>query len=139
GVNYETFTVIGREGMQLCIPSPESSNKWDLLGTVDLLSRPNQLKGGGEVRMGHHASAPYFNATIEPMHGNQLVLYVAPSDGSNNFTRIVLDTTLEEGHALACGDLLGLGRDQIGVGWRGAANNKLARVGIKMFVPDEQG
>jgi hypothetical protein len=49
----------------------------------------------------------------------------------------VLDTSLEEGHALACGDLLGLGRDQIVVGWRGTAQNKLGKVGIKLFVPDD--
>jgi hypothetical protein len=76
-------------------------------------------------------------ATVEPMHGNTLAIYYKLSDVTHP-QRVVLDTTLEDGHALACGDLLGLGRDQIIVGWR-AMQNKLAKVGIKMFVPDEKG
>jgi hypothetical protein len=49
----------------------------------------------------------------------------------------MLDDTLAEGHALACGDLMALGRDQVIVGWR--SPNKESKVGIKMFVSDEKG
>jgi hypothetical protein len=45
----------------------------------------------------------------------------------------VLDDSLKEGHALACGDLLGAGFDQIVVGWR--AKNAEGKTGIKMFTP----
>ena len=38
-----------------------------------------------------------------------------------------------EGHAIACGDLLGAGYDQIVIGWRG--KNDDGKVGIKLFVP----
>jgi hypothetical protein len=43
-----------------------------------------------------------------------------------------------DGHALACADLLGLGSDQIVVGWR-AMNKPGAKVGIKLFTPLDRG
>jgi hypothetical protein len=46
--------------------------------------------------------------------------------------------SLKEGHALACGDLLGAGFDQVVVGWRGKEDQ--GRVGIKLFIPlDDNG
>jgi hypothetical protein len=46
---------------------------------------------------------------------------------------------LVDGHALACGDLLGIGRDQIVVGWR-AMNRPGVKVGVKLFTPmDAEG
>jgi hypothetical protein len=85
---------------------------------------------------------PFF-ATVEPMHGNEVCYTtVAEAAGSTHEylpMRTVLDDTLVEGHALACGDLLHLGHDQIVVGWRGKANDRLGKVGIKMFVSDEKG
>ena len=89
--------------------------------------------GAGEVRSGKLAGADGFVATVEPMHGNQLVVY---TDAHRK--RQVLDSSLKEGHALACGDLLRAGSDQIVVGWR--TKNSEGKVGIKMFVPkDKEG
>ena len=45
----------------------------------------------------------------------------------------VLDESLKDGHALACADFLGLGYDQIVVGWR--AMNEPGVPGIKLFTP----
>jgi hypothetical protein len=90
------------------------------------------FSGAGEVRAGHLAGNHPFLATVEPMHGNQLVLYTPPDSASGPFwNRHLLDSTLKEGHALACGDLLGNGSDQIVVGWRG--KNEQGKVGIKVF------
>ena len=79
-------------------------------------------------------------ATVEPMHGNQLVIYTRPvtNDPFGLWDRKVLDDSLKEGHALACGDLLGAGSDQIVIGWRGKDQD--GKVGIKMFIPlDNEG
>ena len=149
----------GKEGIELSdfVQTPKVQG-WGHSHFIDHLPSGFGEKGVGEVRpliLGANTHAPSammsdfgphtqasatvdsYLATIEPMHGNLLIVY----HGADNkkFVRTVLDSTLEEGHALACGDLLGLGRDQIVVGWRGAANNKLAKVGIKMFVPDWRG
>jgi hypothetical protein len=72
------------------------------------------------------------------MHGNELVVYRAPatqfSSGADwTPTRTVLDSTLVQGHALATGDLLGIGGDQIVAGWRGGGKPG-EKVGIKLFV-----
>jgi len=92
--------------------------------------------GAGEIRLGRMAPDSRFVATVEPMHGHALVLYTPPATGAPNtpWTRRVLDESLIDGHALACGDLLGMGRDQIVVGWR-AMNRPGAKVGLKLFTP----
>lgn len=97
---------------------------------------PHLDQGAGEVSIGqlNPDTDQFFIATIEPMHGNRLMVY----QGNTFENRSVLFDNLAQGHALACGDLLGLGRDQIVVGWRNP--NKEGKVGIKMFVPvDEEG
>ena len=70
------------------------------------------------------------------MHGTNLVVNLEPEnpDAKTLWSRTVIDSTLVDGHALACGDLLGLGSDQIVVGWR-AMNKPGAKVGIKLFAP----
>lgn len=91
--------------------------------------------GAGEIRLGRAANNGRFVATVEPMHGNSLVLYTPPASASArgaHWTRRVLDESLIDGHALACGDLLGIGRDQIVVGWR-AMNRPGAKVGLKLL------
>lgn len=96
--------------------------------------------GAGEVRHGRLPNGRRFVVTIEPMHGNHLVLYTEPADGrARRWDAHVLDDGLVDGHALACGDLLGQGADQIVVGWR-AMNRPGVRVGIKLFAPaDPEG
>ena len=50
----------------------------------------------------------------------------------------MLSESLKDGHALACADFLGVGSDQIIVGWR--AMNEPGVPGIKLFAPlDPQG
>ena len=98
----------------------------------------NEGGGAGEVRAGKLAQPHDFFATVEPMHGTKLVLYRPPKGdaSSSPWSRRVLDDTIVDGHALACGDLLGLGRDQIVVGWR-AMGKPGAKVGIKLFTPTD--
>ncbi len=90
----------------------------------------------GEVSLGtlRPDTPQRFIATIEPMHGNRLVAYL----GNDFENRTILYDQMNQGHAIACADLLGLGRDQIVVGWRDP--NQEGKVGIKLFVPvDEDG
>ena len=90
--------------------------------------------GVGEVRMGR-LGTHRFVAAVEPMHGSVLALYGPPADGGAPlWTRRVLDESLVDGHALVCGDFLGLGRDQVVVGWR-AMNRPGVKVGLKLFTP----
>lgn len=95
----------------------------------------NEGGGAGEVRAGKLGGNRRLIAAVEPMHGNKLVIYTSPAEaGAPAWTRAVLDESLVDGHALACGDLAGLGRDQIVVGWR-AMNKPGVKVGLKLFTP----
>jgi hypothetical protein len=93
----------------------------------------NEDGGAGEVRAGKLGGNKRFFATVEPMHGTNLVVYTEPpTPAPARWIRQVLDRSLVDGHALACGDLAGRGEDQIVVGWR-AMGRPNAKVGIKMF------
>jgi hypothetical protein len=57
-----------------------------------------------------------FLATIEPWHGNEVVVY-RRSNGA--WRRHVIDETITDGHAMVVGDFDGDGQDEIVVGERG--------------------
>ncbi len=133
----EAILIGGREGMAA---GGAQAKLGEFRHEIDHRKYSPALKGMGELRWGSLSPGKFFVAAIEPMHGNELVLYVEtdPPVQAPASPRTVLDSTLDDGHALACGDVLGLGRDQIVVGWR-AMQKPGAKVGIKMFVPDETG
>ena len=101
----------------------------------------DQGGGAGEVRKGSLGAAGTFVATIEPIHGKTVAIYRPKSgdasDAKGVWNRQVIDDSLVDGHAVACGDLAGIGRDQVVVGWRAMRND--APVGIKIFTPNESG
>lgn len=125
---------------ELLVASKEGVHVLDRQGRGCRLTRlsADENGGAGEVRLGRLGGKRRFFATIEPMHGANLVVHTEPetaaTDKKSLWPRQVLDPTLADGHALACGDLAGLGRDQIVVGWR-AMGKPGARVGIKLFTP----
>jgi hypothetical protein len=92
--------------------------------------------GAGEIRTGKLPGGQRYLATIEPMHGNQVVVYTAPDPRSDNrlWHRHVLDDTLVDGHAVVCGDFTKAGYDQLVVGWR-AMGKPGTRVGVRLFIP----
>ena len=93
----------------------------------------------GEIRDGRLPGGKRFIVTIEPMHGSKSAVYVQPDNESDLWQPIkVLDEAIKDGHALACADYLGVGSDQIVVGWR--AMNDPGVPGIKLFTPlDDEG
>jgi hypothetical protein len=93
----------------------------------------------GEIRDGKLPDGRRFFVTIEPMHGVTASVYVQPKKHGEGWTRCaVLDEALIDGHAIAVADYLGVGSDQIVVGWR--AMHPRGRPGIKLFTPlDKDG
>ena len=92
-----------------------------------------QGKSFGELRAGQVGGQVAFMAGIEPMHGNELTVYGQQS----TVVRSTLTTDLNQGHALATGDLLGTGYPQVLVGWREPNSEK--KVGIKMYSQESPG
>ncbi|MBC7828273.1 MAG: VCBS repeat-containing protein [Chitinophagaceae bacterium] len=91
---------------------------------LDLKMRNSQA--AGEVRAGRAVDDKDYVAAIEPMHGNKLVVYTA--DGQN---RMVVDSSMNEGHALATADFSGRGDVQVVAGWR--RPDKDGKVGIRLY------
>ena len=93
----------------------------------------------GEIRDGRLPNGRRFIATVEPKHGSICAVYVQPEEPTEKWEQLaVLDDQLKDGHALACADYLGVGSDQIVVGWR--AMNDPGVPGIKLFTPlDKDG
>ena len=85
-------------------------------------------QGAGEVRVGEIATGKNFIATIEPMHGTAVVVYIS----DDNAKRVVLDDDVKEGHALAVADFLKVGSDQVVAGWR--SPNREGKVGVKLYI-----
>lgn len=126
----ESILLCGKEGVMRLDPSEKGwRTHW-----ITQHDATNGLKGAGEVRWGAFSGGQPYVATIEPMHGNQAVIYTPPADGPKDgpWRRHVLDETLIDGHAIACYDYLGLNNRQIVVGWR--SHHKIGdKVGVKLF------
>jgi hypothetical protein len=121
--------VAGKEGVFEFV---NDSNGWSSRQLVGKAANDSTFAGCGEVRVGK-GKISHFLTTIEPMHGNAVVIYRPPSSDapSGLWNRQVIDTSLKEGHALACGDFLGIGSDQVVAGWR--VKNAAGKVGIKLY------
>lgn len=81
--------------------------------------RPWPQCGSSEVRLGH-LHEQRFLATIEPWHGNQVVVYTPQGE---QWTRTVIEDQMQNGHALAVGDLDGDDQDEIVCGFRGKGHH----------------
>ncbi|HMJ88334.1 MAG TPA: VCBS repeat-containing protein [Candidatus Acidoferrum sp.] len=129
-VEGSSLWIAAKEGIANIVRPKSGPQRIHLLAT-------NDVGGMGEVRVGRHGNTVSFVAAIEPMHGTNLAVFTPPhvdEPSGAMWHRRVLDSSFNDGHALACGDLLGIGRDQILVGWR-AMGKPGARVGIKLFTP----
>ena len=145
----ESFVLIaGREGLlQVSRYGGEWLTEASLL-KIDAKAVP-KFRGAGEVRLGtlpldaNFSNGPFpFISSVEPMHGHELCIYLPipvqagiDSVGYRGHQRFVLTDKLIEGHALACGDLLGVKSDQIVVGWRGNPARPDNTFGIHLWTP----
>lgn len=96
----------------------------------------------GEIRDGKLPDGRRFIATVEPMHGTSAAVHVEPESGKGLWTRLaVLDDAIKDGHAVAVDDFLGVGSDQVVVGWRAMHPRDMpGEPGIKFFAPlDDAG
>jgi ribulose-phosphate 3-epimerase len=109
-VRPNEFLLAGSKGVR------RTAHCGDYIDSKLVISAP---KGAGEVRAAPRSA---FIATVEPMHGNELAVYL-------NDQRTLLSDKLVEGHALACADLLKMRGDQIVVGWRGGGG------GVRLYTP----
>jgi hypothetical protein len=120
------------EGVSLLTKSGDKWTKRHLgIGNQD---NPNGNRGSSEVKQGKLKDGLPFIATIEPWHGNQVVVYVPPADGKGPWDRHVIDDKLKWGHAVWCADLDGDGGDELIVGVRDNLSDKPGeRCGVRIY------
>ncbi len=125
--SFESLVIAGGEGLVL---ARQSSGLWKSRTSESL------RYGAGETRVGKLGSngTPESIATIEPLHGNNVVFYERTG---RKWRRTVLDDSLNQGHALVVADFLQNGSLQVVAGWRNRDAHK--RVGIRLYAPSSSG
>ncbi len=124
GDGRDDLLVASYEGVTWFAPEGKGANRtWrkTLLASGEQNMPPK--RGSSEIDRGWLKGKRPFLATIEPWHGNEVVVYTLPSNGKGLWQRHVIDTTLEDGHALGCVDLDGDGQSEIIAGYRGGTHN----------------
>jgi hypothetical protein len=98
-------------------------------------ANPNGNRGSSEIKQGKLKDGTPFIATIEPWHGNEVVVYTPPSDSSKTlWERHVLDDKLKWGHAVWCADLDGDGGDELIIGVRDNLSDKPGeKCGVRIY------
>jgi hypothetical protein len=122
GTAGDSLLVACKEGVHLLRPQEQG---WS---STQVTQKPC-----GEVKLGHLPDGRRFVATVEPMHGNAAVVNPEDDIGLWSGSRVVLDDSLKEAHALATADFLGAGYDQVLAGWR--QPDATGKVGLRLYVP----
>ncbi len=128
--------VAGEEGVFLIQRKGDSFTK-TLLGTGASGDKP-ELRGAGEVKVGKLKNGGRFLATVEPMHGTSVAVYLNNADGSLPMKRIVIEETLKQGHAVWAADLDGDGSDELVIGHREAGTGSVKGPGLYVFSSDDE-
>ncbi|MBI2807765.1 MAG: VCBS repeat-containing protein [Planctomycetes bacterium] len=120
------------------------AGKWNRrhLGTGNQ-ENPKGKRGASEIKQGKLKNGKKFIATIEPWHGNQVVVYTEPTDPAQLWQRHVIDAQLRWGHGVWCADLDGDGADELIIGVRddpAKADKNILRRGVRIYKAlDEKG
>ena len=124
--NFHPIPARSGQGMDVLTASYEGvhrihrhDGRWsrEQLGTGNQAT-PKSNRGASEIKLGKLASGTEFIATIEPWHGQQVVVYTPPQKAGDLWQRQVLDEQLRWGHAVWCADLDGDGSDELIIGVR---------------------
>jgi hypothetical protein len=135
GGQGDEFLVASREGIFHLI---RKGGEWTRTELAGQKKGTEGFAGAGEVAAGLLPGGTRFVVSVEPMHGNQMVVYTASEGGGGEtWKRQVIDNELREGHALATGDLLQTGSDQIVMGWR--TPNASGKTGIRLYESKQDG
>jgi hypothetical protein len=106
--------------------SVSSSFQRRQLATGATTLNPEQA-GTGEVKPGRLRDGRTFLAAIEPMHGHIVAAYLPTTEKPGSageppaLSRVILDETFQQGHAVYAADLNGDGQDEIIAGHREAS------------------
>lgn len=99
--------------------------------------KPNSNRGASEVARGRDTKGFEMFATVEPWHGNQIVVY--ETSNNSKWMRKVLDDRLKWGHAVSFADLDGDGIDEVIAGIRdNLAEESGKKRGVRIYRRDKE-
>lgn len=128
----EEILLASFEGIHLLDRGKDGKWTRTRLAEGDQASRPN--RGCSEIKTGRLPNGKRYLATVEPWHGNKVVVYTPGAAGA--WERNVLDESLREGHGISCANVDGRPGDELLIGWRGPdAQNK--RVGVAVYTAQD--
>lgn len=130
--------VVSFEGVHLLERGPDAKWRRTRIGVGDQVSTPN--RGASEIKSGRLGDGGTYVATIEPWHGNQVVVYTRPEGSRPNvgdwlWNRQVLDVDLLWGHAITCANLDADPEDELIVGVRDDldSQDRSKRRGLRIY------
>jgi hypothetical protein len=125
GNGREDLLVASLEGVTLFRPIGKGTSRtWSKTLLAEGRPSPDPTKRGcSEIDRGWLRGRRPFLATIEPWHGNEVVVYLPTNKPGAPWSRHVIDDTIEDGHALVCVDLDADGQSEIVAGGRGGSHN----------------
>jgi hypothetical protein len=141
--NFQPIFAPMDKGMDILLASYEGVNvlqrsgaKWTRrhIGAGNQ-ANPNGSRGASEIKEGKLKNGRRYIATIEPWHGNQVVVYTQPDDPTQPlWDRHVVDEQLKWGHGVWCADIDGDGDDELIIGVRDDLSNKPGeRRGVRVY------
>lgn len=130
GVNWLRFSNSGAD-------TSKGTNAISLqqLGAGQVEAAPK--RGSSEIRHGKLADGTHYIATIEPWHGDKVVVYIAPKNWlSENklWPRFVVDEELAWGHAVAIANLDNDADQELVIGVRDN-QSETHRCGVRVYDP----
>jgi len=126
GVNWLRFGNSGAEAGKITLKQ---------LGSGQLEAAPK--RGSSEIRRGKLADGRNYIATIEPWHGDKVVVYVAPENWQSKselWPRFVIDDELAWGHAIAIANLDEDADQELVIGVRDNQSDA-HRCGVRIYDP----
>ena len=134
------------EGVNVMFRSPSGDWTRHLIGTGDQQSKPK--RGASEIKRGQLGDGSDYLATIEPWHGNQVVVYLPPAgfqpaqattgEWDQLWSRQVLDEDLQWGHAVWCANIDGDQDEELVIGVRDNLDES-HRCGLRIYDPHDGG
>jgi len=95
---------------------------------------PKSNRGASEIKQGLLRGGKPYIATIEPWHGDQVVVYSPPGSGEGLWQRHLLDGKLKWGHAVWPADIDGDGDEELIIGVRDNLSGKPGeRCGVRIY------
>lgn len=123
--------------------NPEGTLRWSgRLGSGQ--EQPAPARGASEIRSGRLAGQRDYLATIEPWHGDKVVVYLAPkswdpqSNQATLWERLIIDDELAWGHAVACANIDSDPEEELIIGVRDNKSDA-QRCGVRVYDPDASG